>query len=229
MAQLGGRDDETSHSGIGNGSCCNHGPVGQRRNSRPARQSQHRPTAGAGRFDEAHQGREDEFEGKYQKVYNLLANDAKLRSKIKQTAAQYGIDPMHIVGAIVGEHTYNVDAYDRLQTYYVKAAAYLSNSLKFQYKDEDVSEFVQRPQFQACAGLNDSYDLWTCRETVWNENFRGKTVDGRLFPRESVQRGILPTALCRPDLRSWTVEPADGAADERHRQPRFGLRAAGRG
>ncbi|HEY5818330.1 MAG TPA: DUF1402 family protein [Mesorhizobium sp.] len=123
------------------------------------------------------------FEGKYQKVYNLLANDAKLRSKIKQTAAQYGIDPMHIVGAIVGEHTYNVDAYDRLQTYYVKAAAYLSNSLKFQYKDEDVSEFVQRPQFQACAGLNDSYDLWTCRETVWNENFRGKTVDGRLFPK----------------------------------------------
>src|SRR6187431_2023450 len=75
------------------------------------------------------------FEGKYQKVYNLLANDAKLRAKIKQTAAQYGIDPMHIVGAIVGEHTYNVDAYDRLQTYYVKAAAYLSNSLKFQYKD----------------------------------------------------------------------------------------------
>ena len=78
------------------------------------------------------------FEGKYQKVYNLLANDAKLRSKIKQTAAQYGIDPMHIVGAIVGEHTYNVDAYDRLQTYYVKAAAYLSNSLTFQYEGEDV-------------------------------------------------------------------------------------------
>ena len=37
----------------------------------------------------------------------------------------YGIDPLHIVGAIVGEHTYNVDAYDRLQTYYVKAIAYL--------------------------------------------------------------------------------------------------------
>ena len=35
--------------------------------------------------------------------------------------------PMHIVGAIVGEHTYNVDAYDRLQTYYVKAVAYLTS------------------------------------------------------------------------------------------------------
>ena len=61
------------------------------------------------------------FQAKYRKVYALLANDAKLRAKIKQAAAAYGISPMHIVGAIVGEHTYNVDAYDRLQTYYVKA------------------------------------------------------------------------------------------------------------
>lgn len=123
------------------------------------------------------------FEGKYQKVYNLLANDKKLRTKIKQTAGQYGIDPMHMVGAIVGEHTYNVDAYDRLQTYYVKAAAYLSSSLKFQYKGEDVADFVQRPQFAKCEGVADSYDLWTCRENVWIKSFRGQTVDGRSFPK----------------------------------------------
>ncbi len=122
------------------------------------------------------------FEGKYQKVYNLLANDAKLRSKIKQAAAAYGIDPMHIVGAIVGEHTYNVDAYDRLQTYYVKAIAYLGNSLEFAYKGEDVDDFIQRPQFSVCAGKSDSYSLWTCREQVWNREFRGQTVDGRSYP-----------------------------------------------
>ena len=62
---------------------------------------------------------------KYRKVYALLENDAELRAKIKKAAAAYGIDPIHIVGAIVGEHTYNVDAYDRLQTYYVKAVSYL--------------------------------------------------------------------------------------------------------
>lgn len=123
------------------------------------------------------------FEGKYQKVYDLIANDSKLRSKIKQVSATYGLDPMHIVGAIVGEHTYNVDAYDRLQTYYVKAAAYLSNSLVFAYKGEDVADFIQRPEFSACAGEKGSYDIWTCRETVWNKNFRGKTVDGRAYPK----------------------------------------------
>ncbi|MEQ1951571.1 DUF1402 family protein [Mesorhizobium yinganensis] len=122
------------------------------------------------------------FERKYRKVYGLLKNNAKLRSKIKQQAAAYGIDPMHIVGAIVGEHTYNVDAYDRLQTYYVKAASYLTSKLHFAYDGEEVTDFVQRPQFQGCADKTDSYGLWTCRERVWNKEFRGKTVGGQSFP-----------------------------------------------
>lgn len=123
------------------------------------------------------------FEGKYGKVYKLLASDGKLRAKITRTAAQYGIDPMHIVGAIVGEHTYNVDAYDRLQTYYVKAAAYLSNSLAFRYKGEDVTDFVQRPEFGDCASAQGSYALWTCRDRVWSRTFSGKTVGGRAYPK----------------------------------------------
>ncbi|QPC86083.1 DUF1402 family protein [Mesorhizobium sp. NBSH29] len=122
------------------------------------------------------------YEAKYRKIYALIKNDGKLRSKIKQAASLYGIDPMHIVGAIVGEHTYNVDAYDRLQTYYVKAAAYLSNKLVFAYNGESVGDFVARPQFAKCKGMRDSYDLWSCREAVWNMAFRGNNVDGANFP-----------------------------------------------
>ncbi|GLS36793.1 hypothetical protein GCM10010869_23840 [Mesorhizobium tianshanense] len=122
------------------------------------------------------------FQAKYRKVYALLQNDAGLRGKISEAAATYGIDPMHIVGAIVGEHTYNVDAYDRLQTYYVKAISYLSSKLSFAYDGEDITDFVQRPQFQKCAGKSDSYELWECREQVWNQSFRGKNVDGESFP-----------------------------------------------
>ncbi|MBN9073051.1 MAG: DUF1402 family protein [Rhizobiales bacterium] len=122
------------------------------------------------------------YEAKYRKVYNLLRKDAKLRKKIVQVSAQYGISPMHMVGAIVGEHTYNVDAYDRLQTYYVKAASYLSKALSFGYDGEDVSDFVRRPQFAACDGERGSYDVWTCRERVWNKAFRGKSVGGQSFP-----------------------------------------------
>jgi len=122
------------------------------------------------------------FDAKYRKIYKLLKTDKKLRAKIKQEAAAYGIDPMHIVGALVGEHTYNVDAYDRLQTYYVKAVSYLSSKLHFAYDGEDITDFIQRPQFQECADKSGSYALWTCRERVWNSDFRGKTVGGQSFP-----------------------------------------------
>lgn len=122
------------------------------------------------------------YEAKYRKVYALLKNDAALRGKIGAVSAKYGIDPLHMVGAIVGEHTYNVDAYDTLQTYYVKAVSYLQSSFSFSHGGESIGAFVQRPQFSACEGRKGSYELWTCRETVWDREFRGKTVDGTAFP-----------------------------------------------
>ncbi len=124
------------------------------------------------------------FQAKYRKIYALLKNDAALRAKIRQVSAAYGIEPIHVVGAIVGEHTYNVDAYDRLQTYYVKAISYLSNRLTFSYKGEDVTVFVQRPEFGICDGKTGSNALWQCREQVWNKSFRGRTVGGASFPND---------------------------------------------
>jgi hypothetical protein len=122
------------------------------------------------------------FEVKYQKVLALLKSDEKLRSKIKSISAQYGISPLHMAGAIVGEHTYNVDAYDRLQTYYVKALNYVASDIVFENNGEPVVDFVARPQFDACKALSNSEALWTCRERVWNAIFRGKNVDGTAFP-----------------------------------------------
>ncbi|MGO7285812.1 DUF1402 family protein, partial [Rhizobium ruizarguesonis] len=69
-------------------------------------------------------GTKSSFDLKYEKVHELLATDRELMSKIRKISSAYGINPIHVVGAIVGEHTYNVDAYDRLQAYYVKAASY---------------------------------------------------------------------------------------------------------
>jgi hypothetical protein len=124
------------------------------------------------------------YQAKYRKIYDLLRSDEKLRAKIRDAAEQYGINPIHIVGALVGEHTYNVDAYDRLQTYYVKAFSYLDSHFRFSYGGEDVDDFVRRPQFSRCDGKADSYELWTCREAVWNAEFRGRRVEGRRFPND---------------------------------------------
>lgn len=122
------------------------------------------------------------YEAKYQKIYDLLKSDRNLRAKIKSAAAAYNIDPVHIAGAIIGEHTYNVDAYDQLQTYYVKAISYVKQGVNFSYKGESVSDFVKRAEFEKCAELTDSYGLWTCRENIWDTKFRGKKVDGTSYP-----------------------------------------------
>jgi len=122
------------------------------------------------------------FDAKYEKVRDLLATDRQLTSKIKSIARAYGIDPIHMVGAIVGEHTYNVDAYDRLQSYYVKAAAYAGDSFRFGYDGESIADLIARPQFSSCVSKQTSYAVWSCRENIWDRQFRGKSVDGTTFP-----------------------------------------------
>ncbi len=128
------------------------------------------------------------FEAKYEKIRDLIARDKKLQQKIKSAAKRYGIAPIHIVGALVGEHTYNVDAFDNLQTYLVKAASYLGSDLAFAYDGERVLDFVTRPEFSECEGIAGSYDLWSCREAVWQKSFRGQNTGGKAWPNDRFGR-----------------------------------------
>ncbi|MFZ1814855.1 MAG: DUF1402 family protein [Rhizobiaceae bacterium] len=128
------------------------------------------------------------FQEKYKKIRDLIANDKQLQRKIKAAASRYAIDPVHIVGALVGEHTYNVDALDRIQTYLVKAASYLGSDLAFAHDGEKVLDFVRRPEFAACESLSDSYDIWSCREDVWDKSFRGKNTGGKSWPNDRFGR-----------------------------------------
>ncbi len=154
------------------------------------------------------------FDAKYDKVRDLLANDGQLMGKIKATAAKYGINPIHMVGAIVGEHTYNVDAYDRLQSYYVKAASY-TGSFRFAYDGENVADFVARPEFAKCADKKGSYRQEGLLRAVDLPRKRLEPLvqgrDGRrhVLPQQPLQRGVLPALLCRPDLRPRPDQPAD--------------------
>lgn len=129
------------------------------------------------------------FKTKYRKVYNLLAGNPKLIAAIKQAAATYGIDPIHIIGAVVGEHTYNIDTYDTLQTYYVKALQYVSDdSLVFANRGDTAKELFARPQFARCEQMASTYEKWDCRQTVWESTFMGRFVDGRRYTRDRLHR-----------------------------------------
>jgi hypothetical protein len=126
---------------------------------------------------------------KYAKVYGLLSRDKKLIANIKKAAATYGIDPLSIIGAIVGEHTYNIDTFDTLQAYYVKALEYVDDkTLTFAYNGESAAKFFTRPQFAPCQTLKTNYEVWDCRQTVWNTQFFGRFVGGRHFPTDRLHR-----------------------------------------
>lgn len=128
------------------------------------------------------------FDGKYEKIRDLIKNDRKLNASIKSSAARFGIDPVHIVGALVGEHTYNVDALDHIQTYLVKAASYFESAISFEYDNEHVLDFIKRPEFKKCNAVKSSYHRWDCREDIWRAKFSGKKVDGKKWPKDRFGR-----------------------------------------
>ncbi len=129
------------------------------------------------------------WEDKYRHVLGLLARDKRLMGNIKKAARTYGVDPVDVVGAIVGEHTFNMNVFDSLQSYYVKALQYMNNkSLTFEYQGELAKDFFKRPQFARCEAMERNYDKWDCRETVWNRQFAGRAVGGKGWPPTRLNR-----------------------------------------
>ncbi|WP_417686408.1 DUF1402 family protein [Roseibium sp.] len=126
------------------------------------------------------------YDAKFEKIVAVLKRDNRLISSIKRVANRYSIDPIHMIGAIVGEHTYNYDTLDSAQSYYIKALAYAGIDISFAHDGEHVEEFVERSQFDRCrktSKSDDSDSRWSCYERVWNTQFRGKRVDGTRYPR----------------------------------------------
>ncbi|TYC55871.1 DUF1402 family protein [Rhodobacterales bacterium] len=128
------------------------------------------------------------YDAKFEQVLGVLRRDRRLIGSIKRVAARYGIDPVHIIGAIVGEHTYNYNTLDSAQSYYVKALSYAGLNFDFALNGEDVEVFVKRPQFDRCRKdsiQNNSDRRWTCYENIWNSQFRGRSVDGVRYPKKN--------------------------------------------
>ncbi|MFD1696374.1 DUF1402 family protein [Roseibium aestuarii] len=126
------------------------------------------------------------YNAKFEKVVAVLRRDKGLIGSIKSVSRKYGIDPIHMIGAIVGEHTYNYNTLDSAQSYYIKALSYAGLSIDFAYEGEHVMDFVTKPQFESCSRDSaDSSRLWSCYERIWDSRFRGRRVDGVRYPGKS--------------------------------------------
>ncbi len=166
------------------------------------------------------------WDDKYHHVVEVLASDKRLMTNIKKAARIYGVDPVDIVGAIVGEHTFNMNVFDTLQSYYVKALQYMNNkTLTFQYQGELAKDFFKRPQFARCEAMKANYDKWDCRETVWNREFAGKAVGGKSWPITRLNRVFFAPAHAGQTFGVGQIGPvvALSVTDLVHRKSGFPL------
>ncbi len=166
------------------------------------------------------------WDDKYRHVVEVLATDKRLMANIKKAAKIYGVDPVDIVGAIVGEHTFNMNVLDTLQTYYVKALQYMNNkSLTFEYQGELAKDFFERPQFANCETIKINFEKWDCRETVWNRQFEGKAVGGKSWPPTRLNRVFFAPAYAGQTFGVGQLGPvvALSVTDIVHRKNGFPL------
>lgn len=107
----------------------------------------------------------------------------RLVPRIKRVAAAYGIDPVHIVGAIVGEHVFNYDIRDNLQEVALQYGRRMTN-VEFSCGAVPLETVLDMPQFNGCRGSSNAY--WTCVEAVWMTDVRGRTVGGARLPKRNL-------------------------------------------
>lgn len=108
-------------------------------------------------------------EGKYQNIRNLITQKENI-CVIKDAAAIYNVDPMAIMGSIIGEHTYNVDAWDVGQENYL----YMVKKWVTRFNSEgvDLIDMLQEDKYAACEGAATNFDLWECYNSVWKTDKR---------------------------------------------------------
>lgn len=93
---------------------------------------------------------------------------------IKQAAKAFHLNPVHVLGSVIGEHVFNLDIKDSAQDYLLRLPRWMQkwvSSNNFEIPLEDV---LDHPKFNICRTKASEYLKWHCYQDVWNNKFRGK-------------------------------------------------------
>ena len=151
----------------------------------------------------------------------LFKNDPRLVAKIKKAAAAYGIDPIHIIGAIVGEHTYNIDTYRHAPDLLRQGAAIRRQHL--------ADLLLPRPDgaaaLRACRNSpsarrsRTTTSCGTAAQTVWNASVLGQDGRRQALPDDRLHRVFFQPIFGGQTFGLGQLEPG-GGADGHRRGPR---------
>ena len=108
---------------------------------------------------------------KYEQALEQMA-DEKYGCVIKQAASTYNIDPVAVMGSIIGEHTYNFDLWDVGQNALLSVFMSLRDPVQLKYKDIVLKELLLENAYIGCRETRETSDdnhskMWDCYNQVW--------------------------------------------------------------
>lgn len=120
-----------------------------------------------------------------------IASDPQTVVEIRNAGKLYGIDPALIVGNILGEHVYNTKlvmlAQDKVMEGMISTWA-TKWSLHFASSGISLSDLLKEAPFARCETAKSvQSDYWDCVNSVYESNYRGKSVNGRDFGSSSLK------------------------------------------
>lgn len=127
------------------------------------------------------------YENRFNTVLTRLTkqydtSEFSVKKEIIKAAQIYNIDPVHILAAIMGEHTFNVDLLDSLQTYGVRLKVWKSFFSKEQHPFLEISHC---PEMNICSNASSEAERWDCYSATWERKFRGKMACDKDFTQKN--------------------------------------------
>lgn len=129
---------------------------------------------------------EEAIEIKYRSAIKAITKSKDLIPLIHRIAPLYDLKPIHVLGAIVGEHTFNVGIIDNVQNYALAMhSKWISTYRNNKY---DLTRIIAYPEFKTCEDneRQTEYTYWNCVSRVWNSHFRGQKKYGETFENKGL-------------------------------------------
>ncbi len=127
-----------------------------------------------------------QYNNKIKAIFGFFRREKELVGKIKTIARIYNIAPVHILGAIAGEHAFNVNVFDDVQKYAMKSIVFGGNrfvSFACRKCGLKLSEFLELGPLKKCNPKKGSQQFWSCAENIWISTYYDKKVGKIKYPR----------------------------------------------
>ncbi len=127
-----------------------------------------------------------QYNNKIRAIFSFFRREKELIGKIKTIAGKYKIAPIHMLGAIAGEHAFNVNVFDDVQKYAMKSIVFGGNrfvSFSCRKCGLKLSEFLKLEPLKKCNPQKGSQKFWSCAENIWTSTYYNKKVGKKKYPR----------------------------------------------